>query len=78
MKYLMKSEIIAAINVLKGNVDLYPLSYQANYWLGIAYEKNKQYDLALTYYSNSLRLNQTNSVCIGKIKAIEKLKNTNR
>lgn len=78
MKYLMKSEIIAAINILKGNVLLYPLSYQANYWLGFAYEKNKQYDLALTYYNNSLKLNLTNYVCIDKIKATEKLKNTNR
>lgn len=78
MKHLMKSEIIAAINILKGNVLLYPSSYQANYWLGIAYEKNKQYDLALTYYNYSLRLNPTNSVCINKIKATEKLKNTNR
>lgn len=78
MKHLMKSEVISAINILKGNVLLYPLSYQANYWLGFAYEKNKQYDLALTYYNNSLRLNPTNYVCIDKIKATEKLKNTNR
>lgn len=78
MKHLMKSEVIAAINILKGNVLLYPLSYQANYWLGFAYEKNKQYDLALTYYNNSLRLNPTNYVCIDKIKVTKKLKNTNR
>ncbi len=78
MNHLMKSEVIAAINILKGNVLLYPSSYQANYWLGVAYEKNKQYDLALTYYNNSLRLNPTNYVCIDKIRASEKLKNTNR
>lgn len=78
MNHLMKSEVIAAINILKGNVLLYPSSYQANYWLGVAYEKNKQYDLALTYYNNSLRLNPTNYVCIDKVRASEKLKNTNR
>lgn len=78
MKYLMKSEIIAAINVLKGNVELFPLSYQTNYWLGVAYEKNKQYDMSLKYYNNSLKLNPTNTVCINKIKTIGKLKNTNR
>lgn len=78
MKHLMKSQIIAAINVLKGNVELFPLSYQTNYWLGVAYEKNKQYEMSLKYYNNSLKLNPTNSVCINKIKTIEIIKNTNR
>jgi ubiquinone/menaquinone biosynthesis C-methylase UbiE len=78
IKHLMKSHFSAAINVLKGNVELFPLSYQTNYWLGVAYEKNKQYDMSLKYYNNSLKLNPTNTICLNKIKTVDKLKNTNR
>lgn len=77
-KHLIKSEYLAAINVFKSNALFFPNSYQAYYWLALAYEKNKSYELALENYINSLKLNPSNSLCKDKIKEVNKLKNTNR
>ena len=77
-KHLIKAEYLSAINVFKSNTRFFPNSYQAYYWLAQAYEKNKLYDLAIENYNTSLKLNPTNSICVDKIKEVNKLKNTNR
>ncbi len=77
-KHLKKSEYLAAINIFKSNTDLFPNSYQAYYWLALAHEKNKSYDLALENYKISLKLNPSNDLCKDKIKEVNKMKNTDR
>jgi tetratricopeptide (TPR) repeat protein len=77
-KHLKKAEYLAAINVFKSNTDLFRNSYQAYYWLALAHEKNKSYDLALKNYNLSLKLNPSNDLCKDKIKEVNKMKNTNR
>jgi ubiquinone/menaquinone biosynthesis C-methylase UbiE len=75
-KHIQKSEYLAAIHIFKSNTRFFPNSYQAFYWLGVAYEKNKLYDLALANYNMSITLQPTNKICLDKIKAVTKLKNT--
>ncbi|MEO8761661.1 MAG: tetratricopeptide repeat protein, partial [Bacteroidia bacterium] len=70
--HMWKFRYQAAINILKENVRFYPNSYQAYYWLGVAYQENKQYNLALQNFNSSLALNATNKVCIARIKVVEK------
>ncbi|MCD6018452.1 MAG: Methyltransferase type 11 [Bacteroidetes bacterium] len=77
-RHLKKLEYKAGLNVFKANTIFFPDSYQAYYWLGFGYEKNKLYDLAIENYEISLKLNPNNSLCIEKITLINKLKNTNR
>lgn len=77
-KHLKKAEYLAAINIFKSNTHFFPNSYQAFYWLALAYEKNKSYDLALANYNQSLKLNPSNNPCKAKIAEVNKLKNTTR
>lgn len=77
-RHIKKSEYKAGLNVFKANAIFFPDSYQAYYWLGFGYEKNKLYDLALESYNTSLKLKPNNSLCIDKIKLVNKLKNTSR
>ncbi len=70
--HLWKLRYQSVINILKENVRFYPNSYQAFYWLGVAYQENKQYDLALANFKKSFTLNSTNANCINRIKTIEK------
>ncbi len=76
--HLKKAEYLAAINIFKSNTHFFPNSYQAFYWIALAYEKNKSYDLALANYKLSLNLNPSNNPCKDKIAEVNKMKNTNR
>ncbi len=77
LKYLRNSLNQSAINILKANVSFYPNLYQTHYWLGVAYQENKQYDLALKYLKISISINPNNNIALNRIKKIEKLiKNT--
>jgi ubiquinone/menaquinone biosynthesis C-methylase UbiE len=71
-KHLSKSEYTSAITIFRANTEFYPASYQAYYWLGVAYEKNKMYDRALKNFSISLNLNPANTICQDRIKAVRK------
>ncbi len=71
--YLRKSDYQPAINILRANTLLYPKSYQTFYWLGVAYQENKQYKLAMQNFKLSLSLQPINEVCTNRIKKIEKL-----
>jgi tetratricopeptide (TPR) repeat protein len=70
LKYLNKGENLSAINILKANRKLFPESYQSNYWLGVAYQENKQNDEALFYLKSSLSLNPRNTKASERIKMI--------
>ena len=70
--HLWKLRYQSAINILKENVRFYPNSYQAFYWLGVAYQENKQYALALQCFNQSLALNSANANCVERIKVIKK------
>jgi len=72
IKHLIKLNYQAAIHILKENVRFYPSSYQTFYWLGVAYQENKQYALALQSFKQSLTLKPTNANCINRIKAVKK------
>ena len=79
LKYLKKKMHQPAINILKANVCFYPKLYQTYYWLGVAYQENKQYDLALNNLKISVALNPNNNISKTRIILIESLiKNTNR
>ncbi len=79
LKYLKKNMYQPAINILKANVSFYPKLYQTYYWLGVAYQENKQYDLALKNLKLSLSVNPNNNIAQTRINLIESLiKNTNR
>jgi tetratricopeptide (TPR) repeat protein len=73
IRYLRKSDYLSAINIFKSNVRFFPDSYQTYYWLGLAYQENKQYDLALKNLKQSLALNPNNKNCTDRIKTVEKL-----
>jgi hypothetical protein len=72
LNHLRKLNYQATINILKENVRFYPNSYQTFYWLGVAYQENKQYALALQCFNQSLILKPTNYNCITRIKAVKK------
>jgi tetratricopeptide (TPR) repeat protein len=74
LRQLRKKDYQFAINILKANTLLFPASYQTYYWLGLAYQENKQYGLALQNLKLSLGLNPNNVSCTDRIKNIEKLK----
>ncbi len=79
LKYLKKNMYQPAINILKANVTFYPKLYQTYYWLGVAYQENKQHELALKNLKLSLSLNPNNNIAQTRIDLIESLnKNTNR
>jgi SAM-dependent methyltransferase len=73
LRQLRKKDFLFAINVLNANTQLFPNSYQTYYWLGLAYQENKQYGLALKNLKQSLAMNPANKNCIDRIKAIEKI-----
>lgn len=56
VKYLRKQELNSAINIFRANVALFPNSYQAYYWLGLAYKKSKQLKLADDNFKRSNEL----------------------
>ncbi len=74
VRHLQKSEFKAAINIFRANTLLFPNSYQAYYWLGLAYEKNKSYQLATENYTYALKFNSPNKICSDRLKAVVKLK----
>jgi hypothetical protein len=71
-RHLHKSEYAAAINIFRANTQFFPTSYQAYYWLGVAYQKNKMYGLALKNYTICLDLNPTDTICKDRIKEVRK------
>ncbi|MBA2610522.1 MAG: methyltransferase domain-containing protein [Bacteroidetes bacterium] len=72
LKYLRKPNDASAINILKLNAELFPDSYQANYWLGVAYQRNKQNVLALEKLKLSLLLEPGNTNAEKRINALTK------
>jgi tetratricopeptide (TPR) repeat protein len=70
--HMWKLRYQSAINILKENVRFYPNSYQAFYWLGVAYQEKKQYNLALQNFNQSLVLNPSNVTCDERIQAVKK------
>ncbi len=56
VKYLRKKEYQPALNIFKANTKFFPNSYQAWYWLGIAYKESKQNKLAQECFKRSLEL----------------------
>ncbi|MES2513282.1 MAG: methyltransferase domain-containing protein [Bacteroidota bacterium] len=71
-RHLKKTEYTSAVNVFKANTIMFPNSYQAHYWLGVAYENKKHYRLALDSYNAALRLSPENEVCLSKIKTVSR------
>ena len=71
LQYLRELKYQSAINILKANVRFYPDLYQTYYWLGVAYQENKQYNLALKNFKLALSLNKNNSLATSRIKSIE-------
>jgi ubiquinone/menaquinone biosynthesis C-methylase UbiE len=71
--HLGRSNFQAAINICTANTRFYPNSYQAFYWLGLAYQEDKQYALAWQNFKISLSLKPDNIACIQKIQTVEKL-----
>lgn len=70
VNHLRKLEYLSAINIFKANTLFYPGSYQAFYWLGLAYEENKQFALARKNYELSLKIKPNNKVCLTRIKKL--------
>ncbi|HWY37362.1 MAG TPA: tetratricopeptide repeat protein [Bacteroidia bacterium] len=60
LMHLRKAEYKAAINIFKAGTRLFPDSYQAWYWLGVAYQENKQNKEALPNFKRSLSLKPDN------------------
>ncbi len=74
--YLTKKRINYAINVLKINEKFSPHRWYNYNGLGTAYLLNKEYELALMYYTKSLQYNPENKYGIKQIKKINrKLRN---
>jgi tetratricopeptide (TPR) repeat protein len=57
VRYLKRGEFHAAINIFKVNTRLFPDSYQAWYWLALAYQENKQERMAIQNFKTANRLN---------------------
>ena len=70
LRHLRKGELQAAINISRANVKFFPGSYQAWYWLGIAYLENKQKELAAESFRMSLKLNFNNTLAKERIKKL--------
>ncbi|MGZ3864031.1 MAG: methyltransferase domain-containing protein [Bacteroidia bacterium] len=68
LRRVRRKEFAAAINIFSALTQFFPESYQAYYWLGIAYEENKQPAEANRHFKLSLEKNP------GNIKAKQKLK----
>jgi ubiquinone/menaquinone biosynthesis C-methylase UbiE len=71
LKYLRKNMYQAAINILKANVSFYPTLYQPYYWLGVAYQESKQYELAVRNLKLSLDINHDNNIAKTRINSIK-------
>jgi len=67
LRYLRKAQYRAAINVSMANTRFFPNSYQAWYWLGMAYMENNQKDLAIQSFNRSLKLNPDNKLAAKRI-----------
>ncbi|MCW3075838.1 MAG: hypothetical protein JWO32_447 [Bacteroidetes bacterium] len=73
LKYLKKNMYKPAINIFKANINFYPKLYQTYYWLGVAYQEDKQYDLALKNLKISLSINPNNNIAQSRINSIKSL-----
>jgi ubiquinone/menaquinone biosynthesis C-methylase UbiE len=72
-EYLRQANYPAAINLFKANTLLYPISYQAYYWLGVAYQENKQPVLASLYLNRALSLQPDNDICTKRLQQLKQL-----
>ncbi|MBL7913018.1 MAG: tetratricopeptide repeat protein [Bacteroidia bacterium] len=71
VNHLRKSEYVSAINIFKANTLFYPNSYQAFYWLGLAYKENKRNKEALINFNKALVLKPGNAECISRINEVK-------
>ncbi|MGZ3866361.1 MAG: tetratricopeptide repeat protein [Bacteroidia bacterium] len=70
LRHVRRKEYTAAINIFNSSVKLFPESYQAYYWLGIAFQLNKQIDEAKKYFKLSLEKNPGNNLAKQKMRAL--------
>ncbi len=72
VSHLRKFEYLSAINIFKANAAFYPNSYQAFYWLGLAYMENKQHELARKNFNRALDLKPNDADFESRIKKLKK------
>ncbi|HEV7230308.1 MAG TPA: class I SAM-dependent methyltransferase [Bacteroidia bacterium] len=73
LTYLRQNAYSAAVGVLKASAQFYPSSYQAFYWLGVAYQESGQYGRAFMALNRSLVLQSQNEACRKRLQVIEPL-----
>ena len=71
---IRKEKITEAIEALLLACELHPYSPDAFYYLGEAYEKNGQIDLALKNYKKAWEVDSNYLLAVQKIKSLEKKK----